>query len=205
MQHFTTPNTSGLKNSCTYIMLHHTATGAGTVQSIMNSRKKPWGLSCHYIVDENGQVYSFNTEKDVLWHAGKWSLNGIVDNMNSHAIGIEVIGPLAQSGDGQFTEAQRKSVSMLIKDIATRNWIKKENIIRHKDYTDRKVDIYDTFWNKTHKTRTDYVQKILGLGDKPETVKVIMELNSKRWNETEDWEEKAVLESVNSYYRNKFR
>lgn len=202
MIQYQTKNSSGKRNSKQFIILHHTGTWEGTAQGCINGCIN-WKASFHYLVDENGQIYKFNTDDDVLWHAGV-SERKTFKGMNNYSIGIEVIGPL--SGPDQFTDAQRKSVTYLIKKLATDYKIPKENILRHKDIAPgRKVDIYDTFWSTTHTTRSAYIQKILGQGDKPETVKKIMDLNSKRWNETQDGEERAVLESVNSYYRNKFK
>jgi len=38
--------------------------------------------------------------------------------------------------------------------------IPKENILRHKDITTRKVDIADSLWNKEYKTYNDYIDSL---------------------------------------------
>lgn len=139
-------------NTCDYIILHHTATWEGTLKWVIR-----WltvgKASCHYVVDTNGDIYKIWEDRDILRHAGKsewWSIVG----MNKCSIGIEVIGPLS---DWWFTQEQYSSVSDLIKYLAWLFAIPEKNVLRHKDIAPwRKVDIYDSFWNKKHKTWDDY-------------------------------------------------
>lgn len=199
---YKTKNTSGLSNSREYIVVHHTATKEGTAQGVINWFVNGDRASCHYLVDENGQIYSFNTEKDVLWHAGassRWNRK----DMNKYSIGIEVIWPL--SGKEQFTDAQRKSVAYLIKDISMRNNIKPENILRHKDVSPwRKVDIYDTFWNWKYNSRIDFVKSIFIVDDaKMSKVKEYMKKWSDIWS-IWDEDEKKMLKSMNDFWRSKW-
>jgi N-acetyl-anhydromuramyl-L-alanine amidase AmpD len=91
-----------------------------------------------------------------LWHTGESSRKGKSKNgsLNAFAVGIEVIGPL---NDGGFTDQQRIAVALLVQDICQRRNIQKEEFLRHKDIApQRKVDIYDSFWNGKYKTWDEY-------------------------------------------------
>lgn len=140
---YATLNKSAGTNTCQFIVLHHTWTGEGTIRGVLNTLTKG-AVSCHYVVDTNGDVYKIGNDKDILWHAGE-SAWGNLKNMNSCSIWIEVIWPLKNGG---FTDDQRKSVETLIKELAQKYAIPKENILRHKDISPRrKTDIADSFWN----------------------------------------------------------
>lgn len=132
------------KNTCEFVILHHTGTKEGTISWNVNYLTTSGKASVHYIVDTNGDIYKIWNDTDILWHAGtsewKWKTN-----LNKYSIWIEIIGPLS---DGGFTDAQRSSVSDLVKDLASKYEIPKENILRHKDIAPgRKLDVADTFWN----------------------------------------------------------
>ena len=72
----------------------------------------------------------------------------------------------------------------LIDQLVKTHGISREKIIRHKDYSPtRKPDIADEFWNTVSPT---FYERKTGKALKPDTVKDIMDLNSKRRNETQD-------------------
>lgn len=142
-QILTTKNKTAGTNTCQFVILHHTATAEGTIKGVLNTLTTG-AVSCHYVVDTNGDVYKIGNDKDILWHAGE-SAWGNLKNMNAYSIWIEVIWPLKNGG---FTDDQRKSVENLIKELAKKYAIPKENILRHKDISPkRKTDIADSFWN----------------------------------------------------------
>lgn len=70
-QTFPTPSehTQGV-NTCEFIVLHHTATGEGTIKGVLDGlyRRADYA-SCHYTVDTNGDVYKIGEDKNILWHA----------------------------------------------------------------------------------------------------------------------------------------
>jgi len=72
--------------------------------------------------------------------------------INWSAIGIEV-----QSDGYRFTEEQRASLKILVRYLISLYGNKPEDIIRHADYTFRKWDIGDAFWNNKFKTWKEYV------------------------------------------------
>lgn len=65
----------GVVNTCEYIIVHHTATPAGTLQGcidgLLGTRDSSNPVSCHFIVDVDGAAYKLGDPKQVLWHAGQ--------------------------------------------------------------------------------------------------------------------------------------
>lgn len=163
-QTFETKNKTVGVNTCQFIVLHHTWSGEGSIKGLINAFTGQRQVSAHYLVDENGELYKFGDDKDILWHAGTSSW-GKLTNLNRFSIGIEVIGPLQ---DGGFTDKQKETVDALVVELAKKYAIPKENILRHKDISPgRKWDIADTFWN----TRAvNYKSYINNLFDKKEVM-----------------------------------
>ena len=69
---FPTPkeHTEG-RNACKYIIVHHTGTGEGTVNGVIDGlyRRADYA-SCHFLIDTTGDAYKFGEPTDILWHAG---------------------------------------------------------------------------------------------------------------------------------------
>lgn len=165
------------KNTCEYIILHHTATGEGTIKGVLNHLTTSGKASCHYVVDTNGDVYKIGQDTDALWHVGESAWKGET-NINMYSIGIEIIGPLA---DGGFTDAQRKVVAQLVQELAQKYAVPVENVLRHADLThawslkgilwdgksrSRKVDVAKTFY-KDFATFEDYRNSLFTKPKKP--------------------------------------
>lgn len=144
-----TKNITPWKNTRQFIILHHTATWYNTINWVLNTLTK-WTVSCHYVVDTNWDKYKIWATDNILWHA--WiSEYWKYKDMNRYSIWIEVIWPLPW-----FTNEQKKSVKELVEHLMFKFNIPKENILRHKDITNRKIDIDDSFWNKEYKTFKDF-------------------------------------------------
>ncbi len=138
-------NKSAWVNTREFIVLHHTATGRGTIDGNIKVLLGETGrkVSCHFIVDTNGEAYKLGDPTDILWHAwvSQW---GNRRDLNKHSIGIEVIWPLPW-----FTDEQKHTVLWLVQHLMAVLTIPKENVIRHKDIAPgRKTDIDDSFFNK---------------------------------------------------------
>lgn len=143
------------KNTCEYIILHHTGTWEGTLQG--NVKTLLWEtdrqVSCHFLVDTNWDAYKLGNPDMILWHAGESEWQG-KKWLNSYSMWIEVIWPLANWG---FTEEQKKTVFWLVQHLMNVCNIPKEKVIRHKDIAPwRKTDIADTFWNTKYKTYAEW-------------------------------------------------
>ena len=73
--------------------------------------------------------------------------------MNLHALGIEIC-----SDGNHYTDEQREAVRTLLEYLIDLYVIPVNNIIRHKDYTSRKRDVGDTFWNNDYDSFDQYQQ-----------------------------------------------
>lgn len=138
-------NKSSGKNSCKYIILHHTATGYNTVN--WNIKTLLWEtgrqVSCHFLVDTNWESYKLGNPDMILWHAGQSEWKWLKD-LNKHSVWIEVIWPLPW-----FTDQERHTVLWLVQHLMAVLNIPKENVIRHKDIAPwRKNDIEDSFFKE---------------------------------------------------------
>lgn len=138
-----TSNKSKWENSKKFIVLHHTAT-VTTLENMVSYLSKPndRNVSCHYVISQDWRLGKIWLDSYILWHA--WFGNLIKwyrDNMNEHSIGIEVI-----SNGEHFTRVQIEKLSLLVFELQKQYNIPKENVIRHKDYSTRKWDIWDNFY-----------------------------------------------------------
>lgn len=93
-------------------------------------------VSCHYLLNEMGEIYALVNEDKRAWHAGLSYWQGVKD-MNSASIGIE----LHNDGNSPYPEAQITSLIALIKDIFLRHDIAPARVLAHSDIApDRKDD-----------------------------------------------------------------
>ena len=131
-----------------------------------------YGVSAHYMIDREGEVYFLVSENRVAYHSGKGSLESFPqdeDELNKYSIGIEMMAigtkdemssimtgaiydTIPQSDIG-YTEVQYQALHKLINDIVQRNpEIKKDrkHIVGHDEYApDRKSDPGSLFnWSK---------------------------------------------------------
>lgn len=126
------------------LLLHYT--GMESAQAAIN-----WlcieesGVSCHYVVEEDGAIWQLVPEKFRAWHAGASKWQGEVDT-NSRSIGIEIVNPGHGNGYPDFPEKQIDAVIELSKDIVARNHIPARNVLAHSDVAPgRKLDPGEKF------------------------------------------------------------
>ena len=91
LNNFKSPNFDNRqKNSkIKFLVLHYTETiSLSEAINILCSPQKK--VSCHYIIDTNGDIYNLVDEKKRAWHAGLscW-MN--YKNLNSYSVGIEIV------------------------------------------------------------------------------------------------------------------
>ncbi|MFT3987110.1 N-acetylmuramoyl-L-alanine amidase [Aestuariivirga sp.] len=107
------------------------------------------GVSCHYLVDEDGYITQMVGEEMRAWHAGASSWEGETD-INSRSIGIEIQNPGHTLGYRAFPEEQMKAVIALVHDIMARNDISSSRVLAHSDVAPgRKIDpgeLFDWAW-----------------------------------------------------------
>ena len=102
-------------------------------------------VSAHYMVDEDGSIWSLVEETERAWHAGEAFWRGNT-NINARSIGIEMVNPGHQFGYCAFSKAQMKSVIGLALDILSRNSIPPQNVVGHSDIAPtRKIDPGELF------------------------------------------------------------
>jgi N-acetylmuramoyl-L-alanine amidase len=130
------------------IVLHYTgmATGAGALYRLCDPEVK---VSSHYLVEEDGRVFSLVAESRCAWHAGVSFWKGR-QNVNGASIGIEIVNPGHDNGYRPFPEAQIAAVIELVGDIRTRWTIEDNQIVGHSDVApDRKQDPGELFpWKR---------------------------------------------------------
>ena len=142
------PNFDERKEPLEMIVLHYT--GMRSAQAALDRLRDPEAkVSAHYVVDEDGEVYSLVAEDKRAWHAGVSSWKGKTD-INSRSVGIEIVNPGHEFGYRPFPDGQIKSVINLSKEIIKRNVILPENIVGHSDIAPkRKTDPGELFpWKK---------------------------------------------------------
>jgi len=128
----------------TAIIIHSTFNNSGGKKydiDLIIKQFSRYGVSAHYIVGRDGEIYSLVNEKNVAFHAGKSQLPNGQTNLNSCTIGIE----LMTSFDEAPTEVQIKVLTLLVNDIKKRYKI--EYILRHSDIApNRKTDPWNMNW-----------------------------------------------------------
>ncbi|MBI2717532.1 MAG: N-acetylmuramoyl-L-alanine amidase [Rhizobiales bacterium] len=110
------------------------------------------GVSCHYLVGEDGRITQMVGEEMRAWHAGVSSWEGESD-INSRSIGIEIHNPGHTLGYRDFPAAQMESVAALCRDIVARQAIAPHRILAHSDVApSRKIDPGEKFdWRFLHR------------------------------------------------------
>ena len=126
------------------LVLHYT--GMKTAQEALQRLCDPAAkVSAHYMIDEDGTVYSLVPESERAWHAGKSSWRG-QENINQRSIGIEIVNPGHEFGYRPFPKAQMEAVAALCKEILSRHPIPPRNVVAHSDVApQRKEDPGELF------------------------------------------------------------
>ncbi len=110
------------------------------------------GVSCHYLIGEDGFVTQMVSEDHRAWHAGVSSWHGETD-INSQSIGIEIQNAGHAGGLPVFCVDQMAAVVALCRDIVTRHHIDAKNVLGHSDVAPaRKIDPGEKFdWGELHR------------------------------------------------------
>ncbi len=130
------------------LLLHYTGLESVTrsIEVLANPAAK---VSCHYVVDEAGQITQMVPEALRAWHAGVAFWDGETD-INSLSIGIEIQNPGHAGNYPEFPEAQMKAVERLSLDIVQRHNIPARRVLGHSDVAPaRKQDPGEKFdWQR---------------------------------------------------------
>ena len=132
------PNFGPRKAPPDKIVLHYT--GMPTGQAALDRLRDPDSkVSAHYLVEEDGRIFTLVAEERRAWHAGAGSWRGDTD-INTSSVGIEIVNPGHEFGYRPFPEAQIAAVIELVGDIRTRWMVEDRNIIAHSDLAPHRKD-----------------------------------------------------------------
>ncbi|MCC8426785.1 N-acetylmuramoyl-L-alanine amidase [Mucilaginibacter sp. UR6-11] len=115
-----------------YVIIHFTAQDS-VQQTIKTFTIKSTEVSAHYVVGKDGKVYHMVNDYLRSNHAGfgKW---GSVTDMNSISLGIE----MDNNGSEPFTDAQIKSLLLLLAQLKKNYNIPTANFIGHQDFAPKR-------------------------------------------------------------------
>jgi N-acetylmuramoyl-L-alanine amidase len=126
------------------LVLHYTGM-EDAASAIARLRDPEAKVSCHYLVDEDGQVLRMVDEEKRAWHAGRAFWRNVTD-INSASIGIEIVNPGHEFGYRPFPEPQMDSLVPLVADIVRRHRIRPPYVVGHSDIApSRKLDPGELF------------------------------------------------------------
>lgn len=106
-------------------------------------------VSAHYLIAQNGDIFSLVDESERAWHAGVSAWRGS-SNINARSIGIELCNPGHTNGYTPFPQAQMEALAALSQGILSRHPIPPRNVQGHSDVAFlRKLDpgeLFDWKW-----------------------------------------------------------
>ncbi len=147
------PNFDERDRPVSVIVLHYTgmASAGAAIERLCDPEA---GVSCHYLVGEDGRVLRMVPEEKRAWHAGKSYWRGM-SALNHCSIGIEIVNPGHEHGYRPFPEAQIEALIPLLADIKDRHGITRGNIVGHSDIAPaRKQDPGELFpWGRLARLR----------------------------------------------------
>lgn len=130
------------------IVLHYTGMqdAEAALQRLCDPAAK---VSAHYLIDEEGRVYSLVDETARAWHAGVASWHGETD-INSCSIGIELANPGHEFGYRPFPESQMARLEDVCRVVMVRHDISAARVLGHSDVAPgRKMDPGELFdWSR---------------------------------------------------------
>ena len=113
------------------LILHYTGMRSGE-EALQALRDKTRKVSAHYLIEEDGRVFSLVEESRRAWHAGESCWRGERD-INARSIGIELVNPGHEWGYRGFPEAQMHALTELAREIRARHPIPNRNVLGHSD------------------------------------------------------------------------
>lgn len=135
-------------SSIDMLVLHYTGmrTGAEAIERLCNPESK---VSAHYVVEEDGRVFTLVPEEKRAWHAGRSYWRG-KEGLNDCSIGIEIVNPGHEFGYRPFPKEQMEAVIKLCKEILSRHAIPARNVVAHSDIAPARKDdpgeLFDWAW-----------------------------------------------------------
>ena len=114
-----------------YLIFHYTGmkSDKSAIKKLTDINSK---VSCHYYIDQKGNIIQMVPELYVAWHAGQSSW-GKDKSLNKNSIGIEISNPGHQHGYKNFNKKQIYSLIKLSKKLIKKYSIKNKYILGHSD------------------------------------------------------------------------
>lgn len=110
---------------------------AETMDRLCSSKAK---VSCHYVIDLNGEVYRVVKDQHRAWHAGVSYWRGR-DEINNYSIGIELVDTDEENVRiTKFHPKQMDSLILLCTSIITKYDIPPYNVVAHSDIAPSRKD-----------------------------------------------------------------
>lgn len=159
------PNFDERDQPISICVLHYTGMvdGPSAIQRLTEAGS---GVSCHYLIAEDGQVLRLVPEEKRAWHAGRSYWRGL-HNVNAASIGIEIVNPGHEFGYRPFAQQQMDALLPLLSDIVTRHRIVPANVVGHSDVAPtRKQDPGELFdWSQLARHNLAVARPTRGLVD----------------------------------------
>ena len=114
-----------------YLIFHYTGmkSDKSAIKKLTDINSK---VSCHYYIDQKGNIIQMVPDLYVAWHAGQ-SFWGKDKSLNKKSIGIEISNPGHQHGYKKFNKKQIYSLIKLSKKLIKKYSIKNKYILGHSD------------------------------------------------------------------------
>jgi N-acetylmuramoyl-L-alanine amidase len=138
------PNFDARKSPPDMVVLHYTGMQTGEA-ALARLRDPAAKVSAHYLIEEDGRLYTLVAEERRAWHAGVSFWKGERD-INAVSIGIELVNPGHEHGYRDFPKAQVQTLIGLLTEIRGRWEIPDARILGHSDVApERKQDPGERF------------------------------------------------------------
>ncbi len=121
------------------IVLHYTGmmSARAALERLRDPEKE---VSCHYLIAEDGEMFSLVSDEMRAWHAGRGSWGGCTD-INSLSIGIELANHGPDDGFPPFPEPQMARLEDVLGEVMECWNIHPARVIGHSDMAPgRKID-----------------------------------------------------------------
>jgi len=126
------------------VVLHYTgmASAAAALERLCDPAAR---VSAHYLLEEDGTLWSLVPEAERAWHAGRSFWRGR-ERLNDVSIGIELVNPGHAHGLRPFPEAQMATLEVLLAELLGRWSVTPARVLGHSDVApERKLDPGERF------------------------------------------------------------
>ena len=106
---------SRLRNNIKFVIIHYTGMQS-EIESIKRLKNPSAKVSCHYLVNRNGEIIQRVKDRKIAWHAGKSRWKNFI-NLNNYSIGIELVNKGHEYGYQNYSSKQIKSLINLCKNL----------------------------------------------------------------------------------------